>query len=51
MDRESMGESATNLTEFDKSHETVSRFFGELEIRGLIIISYYSLNYADHVDP
>lgn len=29
----------------------LTKYFGELEIRGLIIISYYSLNYAQYVDP
>ena len=28
----------------------LTKYFGELEIRGLIIISYYSLNYVQYVD-
>ena len=47
MDRESVGESGLNITDFDS---VLSKCFGELEIWGLIIISYYSLNYADLVD-
>jgi len=34
-----------------KDYSTVTKYFGELEIRGLIIISYYSLNYVQYVDP
>ena len=29
--------------------ETVSKYFGELEIRGLIIISYFSLFYVQEI--
>ena len=32
-------------------HKIIKKYFGELEIRGLIIISYYALNYSDNVDP
>lgn len=40
-----------DLTDFEKAgHKTFKKYFGELEIRGLIIISYYSLNYSDIVD-
>lgn len=28
-------------------HKIIKKNFGELEIRGLIIISYYALNYSD----
>ena len=34
-----------------KDHTMLTKYFGELEIRGLIIISYYSLNYVQYVDP
>lgn len=34
-----------------KDYTTLTKHFGELEIRGLIIISYYSLNYVQYVDP
>lgn len=34
-----------------KENSTLTKYFGELEIRGLIIISYYSLNYVQYVDP
>jgi hypothetical protein len=33
-----------------KDHTALTKYFGELEIRGLIIISYYSLNYVQYVD-
>lgn len=35
----------------NKDHSALTKYFGELEIRGLIIISYYSLNYVQYVDP
>jgi len=34
----------------EKDHFVLTKYFGELEIRGLIIISYYSLNYVQYVD-
>ena len=34
-----------------KDNFSLTKYFGELEIRGLIIISYYSLNYVQYVDP
>jgi hypothetical protein len=32
------------------NQKKIKKYFGELEIRGLIIISYYSLIYSDSVD-
>lgn len=34
-----------------KDYSALTKYFGELEIRGLIIISYYSLNYVQYIDP
>lgn len=43
-------QSNADFSEFEKSHKTIKKYFGELEIWGLIIISYYSLIYSDSVD-
>lgn len=43
--------STSDLADFEKGHhKTIKKYFGELEIWGLIIISYYSLIYSDSVD-
>ena len=34
-----------------KDHSASKKYFGELEIRALIIISYYSLNHVQAVEP
>ena len=34
-----------------KDHSALTKYFGELEIRALIIISYYSLNYVQAIEP
>ena len=41
-------ELAINFEEDD--HKLINQYFGELEIRGLIIISYFSLYYAGEID-